>query len=215
MSGRFDGRTVLVTGGGRGIGQATALAFARAGANVLVLGRTVSDLEATVARIESEGGRAWHARCDVRDELEVDRTVAEAVDRAGRIHVLVNNAGIDDDTPFLEVDRDRWRAIIETNLTGPFLIVAVGRPSHGDERWRRHPAQRLDRRLRRRRAVRGVQRVEGRPARAEPHHGTRARRAGHPLELRQPRVHAHRDDREGRRPRAHGLPQRLPSRVFR
>jgi meso-butanediol dehydrogenase/(S,S)-butanediol dehydrogenase/diacetyl reductase len=58
----------------------------------------------------------------VRDEVEVDRTVAEAVDRVGRIHALVNNAGIDDDTPFLEVDRDRWRAIIDTNLTGPFLM---------------------------------------------------------------------------------------------
>lgn len=58
----------------------------------------------------------------MRDEVEVDRTVAETVDRAGRIHVLVNNAGIDDDTPFLEVDRDRWRAIIETNLTGAFLM---------------------------------------------------------------------------------------------
>jgi NAD(P)-dependent dehydrogenase (short-subunit alcohol dehydrogenase family) len=122
VSGRFDGRTVIVTGGGRGIGQATALAFAREGANVLVLGRTVADLQATVSRIESDGGRAWHARCDVRDEVEVDRTVAEAVDRVGRIHVLVNNAGIDDDTPFLEVDRDRWRAIIDTNVTGPFLM---------------------------------------------------------------------------------------------
>jgi NAD(P)-dependent dehydrogenase (short-subunit alcohol dehydrogenase family) len=122
VSGRFDDRNVIVTGGGRGIGQATARAFAREGANVLVLGRTVADLERTVSLVESDGGAAWHARCDVRDEAEVDRTVAEAVERAGRIHVLINNAGIDDDTPFLEVDRERWRAIIDTNLTGPFLM---------------------------------------------------------------------------------------------
>jgi NAD(P)-dependent dehydrogenase (short-subunit alcohol dehydrogenase family) len=122
VSGRFDDRNVIVTGGGRGIGQATARAFAREGANVLVLGRTVSDLEETVAQIEADGGRAWHARCDVRDEVEVDRTVEQAVERVGRIHVLVNNAGIDDDTPFLEIDRDRWRAIVDTNLSGPFLM---------------------------------------------------------------------------------------------
>jgi NAD(P)-dependent dehydrogenase (short-subunit alcohol dehydrogenase family) len=122
VSGRFDDRNVIVTGGGRGIGQATARAFAREGANVLVLGRTASDLEQTVSQIEADGGRAWHARCDVRDQVEVDRTVEQAVDRVGRIHVLVNNAGIDDDTPFLEIDRDRWRAIIDTNLSGPFLM---------------------------------------------------------------------------------------------
>jgi NAD(P)-dependent dehydrogenase (short-subunit alcohol dehydrogenase family) len=134
VSGRFDGRNVIVTGAGRGIGQATAHAFAREGANVLVLGRTEADLEDTVASIEAEGGRAWHLRCDVRDPVEVDVTVERAVEQVGRIHVLVNNAGIDDDTPFLEVDRDRWRAIIDTNLTGPFLMSqAVGREmaNHG------------------------------------------------------------------------------------
>jgi NAD(P)-dependent dehydrogenase (short-subunit alcohol dehydrogenase family) len=122
LNGRFTGRTVIVTGGGRGIGQATALAFAAEGADVLVLGRTVADLKDTVAQITAGGGQGWLLPCDVTEEGLVDEAVARAADRWGRIDVLVNNAGIDDDTPFLQVDRGRWRAIIDTNLTGVFLM---------------------------------------------------------------------------------------------
>jgi NAD(P)-dependent dehydrogenase (short-subunit alcohol dehydrogenase family) len=122
LSARFTGRTVIVTGGGRGIGQATALAFAAEGADVLVLGRTVADLKDTVAQITAGGGQGWLLSCDVTEEGLVDEAVARAADRWGRIDVLVNNAGIDDDTPFLQVDRGRWRAIIDTNLTGVFLM---------------------------------------------------------------------------------------------
>ena len=128
MNGRFAGRGVIVTGGGRGIGQATARAFAAEGADVLVLGRTVADLEDTVAQITADGGQAWLLPCDVTDEAQVEETVTLATGRWGRIDVLVNNAGIDDDTPFLEIDRGRWRAVIGTNLTGVFLMSqAVGR----------------------------------------------------------------------------------------
>jgi NAD(P)-dependent dehydrogenase (short-subunit alcohol dehydrogenase family) len=128
LNGRFAGRGVIVTGGGRGIGQATARAFAAEGADVLVLGRTVADLEDTVAQITADGGQAWLLPCDVTDEAQVEETVARATGRWGRIDVLVNNAGIDDDTPFLEIDRGRWRAVVDTNLTGVFLMSqAVGR----------------------------------------------------------------------------------------
>jgi len=122
VSGRFAGRSVIVTGGGRGIGQATARAFAAEGADVLVLGRTVADLEATVAQITGDGGRAWLLQCDVMDEAQVEDATTRSVARNGRIDVLVNNAGIDDDTPFLEIDRSRWRNVIDTNLTGVFLM---------------------------------------------------------------------------------------------
>lgn len=128
MTGRFAGRHVIVTGGGRGIGQATALAFAAAGAEVLVLGRTVADLEETVRRVGDAGGAAWLARCDVSDEAQVEDAVRAAAERWDRIDVLINNAGIDDDTPFLEINRARWRAIIDTNLTGAFVMAqAVAR----------------------------------------------------------------------------------------
>jgi NAD(P)-dependent dehydrogenase (short-subunit alcohol dehydrogenase family) len=128
VNGRFTDWSVIVTGGGRGIGQATARAFAAEGADVLVLGRTVADLEDTVAQITADGGQAWLLPCDVTDEAQADDAAARAATRWGRIDVLVNNAGIDDDTPFLEIDRARWRAVIDTNLTGVFLMSqAVGR----------------------------------------------------------------------------------------
>jgi NAD(P)-dependent dehydrogenase (short-subunit alcohol dehydrogenase family) len=122
LNGRFAGRGVIVTGGGRGIGQATARAFAAEGADVLVLGRTVADLEDTVAQITADGGQAWRLPCDVTDEAQVEEAVTRAASRWDRIDVLINNAGIDDDTPFLEIDRARWRAVTETNLTGVFLM---------------------------------------------------------------------------------------------
>ena len=123
MSSRFAGRNVIVTGGGRGIGQATARQFAAEGGNVLLLGRTSADLEATAAQITGDGGSAWSHTCDVRDEAQVDAAVAAALDRWERIDVLVNNAGIDDDTPFLDIDREKWRAVVDTNLTGAFLMA--------------------------------------------------------------------------------------------
>jgi NAD(P)-dependent dehydrogenase (short-subunit alcohol dehydrogenase family) len=122
LNGRFAGRGVIVTGGGRGIGQATAQAFAAEGADVLVLGRTAADLEDTVAQITADGGQAWLLPCDVTNEVQVEETVTRAASRWDRIDVLINNAGIDDDTPFLEIDRARWRAVIDTNLTGVFLM---------------------------------------------------------------------------------------------
>jgi NAD(P)-dependent dehydrogenase (short-subunit alcohol dehydrogenase family) len=128
LNGRFAGRGVIVTGGGRGIGQATARAFAAEGADVLVLGRTVADLEDTVAQITADGGQAWLLPCDVTSEAQVEETITRAASRWDRIDVLINNAGIDDDTPFLEIDRARWRAVVDTNLTGVFLMSqAVGR----------------------------------------------------------------------------------------
>ena len=115
---RFEGKTVAVTGAGRGIGRAIARRFADEGADVLCVGRTREPLEETAALCES----AWVATADVSRSDDVDRLVAEALGRWERIDVLVNNAGIDDETPFLEMLEESWDAVIATNLKGVFLM---------------------------------------------------------------------------------------------
>jgi NAD(P)-dependent dehydrogenase (short-subunit alcohol dehydrogenase family) len=122
LTGRLSGRHAIVTGAGRGIGRAVALAFADEGAEVMLVGRTVEDLESTARLVGDAGGTAWAYSCDIRREDQVAAAVEAAASRWGQIDILVNNAGIDDDTPFLDVDRDLWRDIIDTNLTAPFVF---------------------------------------------------------------------------------------------
>jgi NAD(P)-dependent dehydrogenase (short-subunit alcohol dehydrogenase family) len=122
VSGRLAGKHAIVTGAGRGIGRAIALAMAAEDAEVLLLGRAEEPLQESTELIEGAGGRAWWLSCDVRDDERVEAVVAAAVERWGSIEVLANNAGIDDDTPFLDVDRARWRDILATNLTAPFVM---------------------------------------------------------------------------------------------
>jgi NAD(P)-dependent dehydrogenase (short-subunit alcohol dehydrogenase family) len=127
--GRFTGKGVIVTGSGQGIGRATAQRFASEGADVMLIGRTAERLEETAALIAAEGGSAWSHPCDVRDGARVQEAVAAACARwSDRIDVLVNNAGIDDETPFLEMTEEAWRAVVDTNLTGPFLVSRAVAP---------------------------------------------------------------------------------------
>ncbi len=115
---RFEGKTIIVTGAGRGIGRAIAERFASEGADVLCVGRTREPLEETAALC----GSAWVETGDVSNAEDVDRVVAAALERWERIDVLVNNAGIDDETPFLDMSDESWRGVIDTNLTGVFLM---------------------------------------------------------------------------------------------
>jgi NAD(P)-dependent dehydrogenase (short-subunit alcohol dehydrogenase family) len=116
---RFDGKRVIVTGAGRGIGRAIAQRFAGEGAELLLLGRTREPLEETAALC---GERAHVHVADVGRRDAVQGAVDAAMERWGRIDVLVNNAGVDDETPFLEMEEERWDEVVRTNLKGTFLM---------------------------------------------------------------------------------------------
>jgi NAD(P)-dependent dehydrogenase (short-subunit alcohol dehydrogenase family) len=115
----FDGRVVLVTGGGSGIGEATATAFGRHGATVVVAGRTVATLAATVDGIRKAGGSADAVVTDVTRDEAVAELVATVVDRYGGLHVAVNNAGVLGPlAPVDEIDEEEWTVVLATNLSG-------------------------------------------------------------------------------------------------
>ena len=121
--GLFAGRVVMVTGGGSGIGRCTAHELARLGAHVVLVGRNLEKLQATASEIVADGGRASFHACDIRNEAGVQAMVAEVVAAHGRIDGLVNNAGGQYITPLEKISAKGWQAVIDTNLTGGFLVA--------------------------------------------------------------------------------------------
>jgi NAD(P)-dependent dehydrogenase (short-subunit alcohol dehydrogenase family) len=119
----FEGRRVLVTGGSSGIGAATVVGFARAGALVISTGRDERRLAEVAARASEVGaGRVRTFRADLRDDSDLEALVAEAWSD-GPLDVLVNNAGIGTAEPFLEATPEGLRELIDTNLVAPFLLA--------------------------------------------------------------------------------------------
>jgi gluconate 5-dehydrogenase len=123
---RFEGRTCLVTGGGRGIGRAVAVALAAEGAPVAVGARTRAQVEAVAGEL---GERALALELDVTDQASCEQAVAEVAARLGPPSVLVNAAGISPVRQRAEQhDVDAWREILDVNLTGSFLMTRAAAP---------------------------------------------------------------------------------------
>lgn len=116
---RLDGLTAVVTGAGRGLGRACALALAGAGAEVVLVSRTLAELERLAGEIGEAGGRAEPLRCDVTDVGQVRDTIGALA----RIDILVNNAGMNIPQPFLQVPEENLDAILSLNVKAAFLVA--------------------------------------------------------------------------------------------
>lgn len=126
---RFKNKVVLITGASRGIGCATALEFAREGANIVVNYTKAADQAAKVVKeIEKIGSQAIAVQCDVSDEKQVESMVEETIKKFGVIDILVNNAGIVYDIPMFEKTYQQWEETLHTNLIGPFLCAKYCAP---------------------------------------------------------------------------------------
>ncbi|HVV10103.1 SDR family oxidoreductase [Amycolatopsis sp.] len=140
MSGIVDGRVVIVTGAGRGLGRAHALAFAREGASVVVndvgvgldgSGNSTGPAQQVVEEIEALGGKAVANTDDIADWAGAERLVATALERFGRLDVLVNNAGFLRDRMLVNLGEDGWDAVIRVHLKGHFAPMR-----HAAAYWR-------------------------------------------------------------------------------
>lgn len=120
---RFIGKTAIVTGGSRGIGRATAKRLGSEGCRVLITARNRPDLEAASADLDEAGVTAIGLVADVTDPGTHDRIAATVLEQWGRIDVLVNNAGVAEPAPFLEIDRGHWDHLLDVLLTGPCMLA--------------------------------------------------------------------------------------------
>ncbi len=121
--GLFAGEVHIVTGGGSGIGRCVAHELAALGATVLLTGRTQEKLDKVAAEIREDGGQADTFAFDIRDEDQVKAAVAQMVEKHGRIHGLVNNAGGQFPAPLQMISKRGFDAVVTNNLTGGFLMA--------------------------------------------------------------------------------------------
>jgi NAD(P)-dependent dehydrogenase (short-subunit alcohol dehydrogenase family) len=131
------GKTVLVTGGGRGIGRAIALAFARCGSAVALTGRSRTPLEGVAHEIQSLGGRSLPLTCDVTRKEEIEVAQKSIHNEFGPVQILVNNAGMAPAAPFLDMPDQLWEDVLKVNLTGTYYCCKLFLPEMVAAKWGR------------------------------------------------------------------------------
>ena len=124
----LKGRVAVVTGASRGLGRATALELAGAGAKLALLGRDTEKLAETLALVRATGAEAETYICDVRDEARVKQVAADVQARFGAVHILVNNAGTAIRKNIIDFSFDEWRSLTDTNITGVFQMTRAVTP---------------------------------------------------------------------------------------
>jgi NAD(P)-dependent dehydrogenase (short-subunit alcohol dehydrogenase family) len=121
---RFEGKVAFITGGGTGIGRATAEAFAREGASVVVVGHTPDDIEQAASEIQQAGGKALAVTCDVAQSGQVKAAVERTLDTFGRLDFAFNNAGVEQPVkPLDEIGDEDFERLMEVDLRGVFLCT--------------------------------------------------------------------------------------------
>jgi NADP-dependent 3-hydroxy acid dehydrogenase YdfG len=125
----LQGKSSLVTGASSGFGQAIAVTFAAAGAQVALVGRDMERLQATAAQITAAGGRAVICAADIADEAQIQSAVEQARAGLGQIDILVNNAGMNvTQRTIADTSPDQWRQLLDVNLTAAFLFTKLVLP---------------------------------------------------------------------------------------
>ncbi len=133
----LDGRVAMVTGASQGIGRACAVALARAGAQVALAARNSAKLAEVAAEIEAAGGKAMPFEMDLASEDSVKAVTKAVVAEYGKLEILVNNGGITRDNLMLRMKLADWNAVLQTNLTGAFLLTQAASSSMLKARWGR------------------------------------------------------------------------------
>ena len=135
---KLKNRIVLITGGGRGIGRAIALAFAREGADVGVAARSLDQVQSVAGEIEELQSKALGVGCDVSDAASVEKMFESTQEFFGRApDILVNNAGIAESAPLVKTTNDLWRRHLEINLNGTFYCTRAALPAMIERGWGR------------------------------------------------------------------------------
>lgn len=137
MNAHLEGRRVVVTGGGQGIGRSVALALAGAGASVVVAARRDGPIEGVAGDLRAAGADAHAVPCDVTDPAAVEALFRTAEELLGGVDILVNNAGASSSAPVRRLSLDEWNRMLAVNATGPFLCTRAALPGMVDRGWGR------------------------------------------------------------------------------